>query len=169
MWTYTSIAVDGCDARLITIESDGEALSYRDAVTGWTNNEAFRAFFIDLLLKLPFETFRWETPSVTAASADRPLECVVINSPALDIPADRETFGELFAQMEPGGVGQFSNLGGDAIMVVPGPVDATSSYSHFGAFLRSAPAAQLQAFWTAVGQAVLGRLGEKPLWLNTAG
>ena len=61
------------------------------------------------------------------------------------------------------------NLGGDALMVVPRPMSDVGCYCHLAAFLRGAPEPQRDALWVAVANATLGRVGSKPLWLNTAG
>jgi hypothetical protein len=61
------------------------------------------------------------------------------------------------------------SLGGDAQLIVPSPRTEISAYGHLAAFLRQAPQRQLDAFWRVVSTAVQSRIGEKPLWLNTAG
>src|SRR5262249_23024246 len=43
----------------------------------------FRTLFTALLADAPFAAFRWETPALTAATADRPFEFVVLDSPEL--------------------------------------------------------------------------------------
>ncbi len=169
MLSHNKQDIDGYDGIILSLYSRDEILSFSDVLDLWVDDEAFRDYFIDLLKNLPYSAIRWETPALTSRSADRPFECVVLNSPGLDRSADDTTFTDLFDRMEQGGVGAFPNLGGDAIMILPGPVNAGSSYSHLLSFVNTAPGSQLHSFWQLVGDSVKRRLGERPLWLNTAG
>ena len=63
----------------------------------------------------------------------------------------------------------FVNLGADALLIVPCPISKSANYSHIAAFHCSAPCSQRHAFWVAVAQEVLARVGTKPLWLSSAG
>ena len=63
----------------------------------------------------------------------------------------------------------FSNLGRDAVMVVPCPVGSDSAYGHLASFTRDAPEPQQHELWKAVGKAMQNRLSDKPVWLSTAG
>lgn len=63
----------------------------------------------------------------------------------------------------------FPNLGKDAILVVPCPRGSPSAYGHLAAFVRQAPKDQTHALWALVGDAMVQRLGTKPVWLSTAG
>jgi len=101
-------------------------------------------------------------------------------------------------------VAVFENLGGDAMLVVPCPLTSSSSsrvpagdlekgYPHLAAFVRRAPAPQVNSFWKAVGRvgarrlsiassAAVGGAGSvsvgrgvrpvsdaEPFWLSTSG
>jgi hypothetical protein len=169
MFISISQQLEGIDGRLISVRSDNESLSFENVFEYWVKQEAFRDFFIDMLRQLPFSAIRWETPALIKSSAGRPFECVVINSPGLESKADLQTFRSLFEQMSPGTVGVFPNLGGDALMVLPSPLGEDSAYSHLLAFLRTTPREQLHDFWRTIGESAIERLGDKPLWLNTAG
>lgn len=169
MYSHTSRELKSIEGQLISITCGDAVLSYRDVFAKWINDGVFRDYFTTLLTSLPYSAIRWETPHLTSNSAHRPFECVVINSPGLIGSADKETFRDLFSRIDDSGVGTFPNLGGDAIMILPGPVDDDSAYSHLLSFLKTAPAQQLHSFWQLVGACVLQRLGDKPLWLNTAG
>jgi hypothetical protein len=63
----------------------------------------------------------------------------------------------------------FANLGGDATLVVPCPLADPSAYGHLAAFVRLAPERQRDALWRAVGEAMARRVGDRPVWLSTAG
>lgn len=169
MFSSISQQLKGIDGRLIYLRYDNESLSFKQVFEYWVNQEAFRDFFIDMLRQLPFSAIRWETPALIKSSADRPFECVVVYSPELETKANLQPFRSLFEQMSPGGIDVFPNLGRDALMVLPSPLSEDSAYSHLLAFLRTAPREQLHDFWRAVGESAIKRLGDKPLWLNTAG
>jgi hypothetical protein len=122
-----------------------------------------------LLADSPFTAFRWETPPITIATANRPFEFVLLDSPGLARNPDADAFAEHFCGVAQGGVVEFPNLGKDAIMVVPCPNGPLSAYGHLGAFVRQAPEPQRHALWELVGTVMQRRLGTKPVWLSTAG
>lgn len=152
-----------------TVDFGSSPASYLDVLARWKNDAAFRAAFDGLLAELPFSAFRWETPSVTTATADRPFEFVVLDSPGLDRNPDAEAFAEHFDHGGPSGIVEFQNLGRDAIMIVPCPAGPLTAYGHLAAFVRGAPEPQRHALWIAVAAAMERRLSEKPVWLSTAG
>src|SRR5439155_23730819 len=135
----------------------------------WQTDSEFRSFFVGVLAGSPFSAFRWETPPITTASANRPFEFVLVDSPGLARTPDADAFGEHFRGEVEGGVVEFPNLGKDAIMIVPCPLGPPSAYGHLGAFMREAPEAQQHALWKLVGAAMQRRLGAKQVWLSTAG
>jgi len=106
---------------------------------------------------------------LTAASAERAFEFVVLDSPELERAPEPGAFAAEFAATPSGDVLAFANLGGDALLVVPRPLAPAPVYAQLGAFVRGAPVSQRAALWQAVGAAVGRRLGAKPVWLSTAG
>lgn len=142
--------------------------SVADVLAAWDGDAGFRAFYTQLLADAPYSAFRWETPAVTSATLARPFEFVLLDDPALDRRPDRAAFAEHFADAE-ADIFTFPNLGGDAVLVVPSPAAADSAYGHLAAFMRGAPEAQRDALWQAVAAAMRRRVGEKPVWLSTAG
>jgi hypothetical protein len=151
----------------VAVERDAVAVPFSEVLRLWQTDAEFRAFFNALLADCPFAAFRWETPPVTAATADRPFEFVLLDSPGLARRPDRDAFAEHFA---PGGsVVSFANLGGDAILVVPTPLGPDAAYGHLAAFVREAPDAQRHALWEMVGREMERRLSAAPVWLSTAG
>ena len=169
MFTLHNKPLKGFDGQQVSLHSDHDALSFGDVFELWANNEEFRTFFIDALANLPYVAIRWELPQVRSDTVGQPFECVVINSPDLRAEADILTFRSLFDQLPAGDVGAFSNLGGDALMILPSPVSKESAYSHLLTFLRTAPVRQKHKFWQVVGESTINRLSEKHVWLNTAG
>jgi hypothetical protein len=169
MWTPRSEQrADGRGLRVI-IDRDSSAVSYAEVLHRWRHDADFRSLFIALLADSPFAAFRWETPPITTATADRPFEFVLLDSPGLGRDPDAGAFAEHFRGAAGEDVVEFPNLGKDAIMVVPCPSGPLSAYGHIGAFVRQAPERQRHALWAAVGAAVQRRLGGKPVWLSTAG
>jgi hypothetical protein len=150
---------------------DDRPLTWYEVVDRWQNDQAFGRFFVSLLVDAPFHSYFWETPPLTSSTFDREFEFVFVDSPQLaDVPSDRRAFGEHFASAAPGAsVIEFSNLGGDAMLVVPCPVGPLSAYSQIAAFARQAPEAQQLELWQRVGAALERRLGSRPVWVSTSG
>jgi hypothetical protein len=141
---------------------------YREVLRLWRTDRAFRTTFNALLADAPYRAFRWETPPITKANADRPFEFVLIDSPGLAREPEPDAFAAHFAK-DAQAVIEFPNLGRDAILIVPRPLEAHSAYGHLAAFVRHAPLAQSDMLWEQVGAAMERRLGTSPVWLSTAG
>ncbi len=146
----------------------GEPLAFADVLALWRRDDAFVAFFVEILAASPFRAYRWETPPVTVEALGRPFEFVVLDDPGLDCEPDPSPFRRYFEPAGPGIV-VFENLGQDALLVVPSPRTEAAAYGHLAAFVRSAPAEQVRALWRRVPDAVEQRLDRRPLWLSTAG
>lgn len=153
----------------LALDRAGRSASVADVLAAWRDDPAFCSFFDDILAAAPFTAFRWETPAVTAADLDRPFECVLLDDPDLDRPADPAAFAEHFPPDPSLSVVAFANLRADAVLVVPCPRAAPAAYVHLAAFVRSAPADQRRDLWRTVADALHRRLGSPPLWLSTAG
>lgn len=155
---------------VVSVEFDGQPVGYAEVLRRWQNDPVFRAFFITLLTDSPFSAFRWETPPITAASADRPFEFVLLDSPGLASQPDPNAFAEHYrGKAGTGDVVSFPNLNKDAILVVPCPRGPASAYGHLAAFVRKAPDAQKHSLWRKVGELMEQQLGPRPVWLSTAG
>lgn len=149
---------------------DEAPLRYREVIDLWQHDDAFRSMFFSALSEAPFRAYRWETPAVTAVTADRVFECVLLDSPAIARMPDPRPFSAYFAAPDSeAGIVVFENLGGDATLVVPSPRGPADAYGHLAAFMRQAPVFQHHALWQAVGGAVQERISERPVWLSTAG
>jgi len=167
MWTVRRDSPGSVRTLRLRFHAGDQCLSYADFLRALSQEASFRELIQQEMQAAPFVAFRWETPPLTSANIDQPFECLLHNSPDLDVRADPTDFQTYF---KPGSeVVSFVNLGADAILIVPCPVSKSANYSHIGAFHRSAPYSQQHAFWVAVAQAVLARVGSKPLWLGTAG
>ena len=169
MWTTRSEQLANGRGIQVAIDLDSTPVSFAEVLRRWQEDAEFRSLFVALLADAPFSAFRWETPPITAATARRPFEFVLLDSPGLARPPDLEAFAEHFGGVGAGDVVEFPNLGKDAILVVPCPRGPISAYGHLGAFVRQAPETQIHALWELVGAALERRLGSKPVWLSTAG
>jgi hypothetical protein len=168
-WTFRSEPLVGQRGLRITGARDGVALRCDQVIELWRGEPQFVVAWNGQLAAVPFAAFRWELPALTAATAARPFECVVLDSPELARAPDPTPFAKWFARERAAEVVEFGNLGGDAILIAPRPLGEPAAYVHLGVFVRQAPPAQRAALWAAVGAAMHRRLGKRPVWLNTAG
>jgi hypothetical protein len=169
MWTARGEEFEGGRGLRFAVDLDSRPATFEEVLHGWQDDAAFRSLFNELLSESPFSAFRWETPAVTDATASRPFEFVLLDSPGLARRPDPDAFAQHFGDAPETGVVVFPNLGGDALMVVPCPVVAPSAYGHLASFVRQAPDSQRHALWQSIGRAMVQRLGAKPVWLSTAG
>lgn len=154
-----------------TIEYSDGGRNFREAMEALADDAKFRGTLTGTLRNSPFDAFFWETPPVLAGNFDRPFEFVLVNGPTLaTLAPDPRPFSDHFARRDPSEtVLTFPNLGGDAFLVVPAPIAGDSAYPHLAAFLRQAPAEQVDEFWRLAGASMLERISDRPTWLSTAG
>jgi hypothetical protein len=148
-----------------------EPLTWSDVMDRWQNDPSFRRFYVAALADAPFAAYFWETPPVTRTTVSREFEFVLVDSQSLaSVQSDRQAFVNHFSSAESGtSVIEFDNLGGDAKLVVPCPLEPLSAYSQISTFARQAPDEQQHELWSMVGAALERRLGAEPVWLNTSG
>jgi hypothetical protein len=168
MWTASNHPLSGARGLQFRLSIDSQNATVTDVLNAWQHDQTFRSFFNALLADAPYSAFRWETPPVTSATLAQPFEFVLLDSPGLARVPDPHAFSEHFGRTRDG-VAVFSNLGGDAAMVVPTPFADHKAYCHLAAFVRLAPEAQRHALWQAVGAAMSKRVSDRPVWLSTAG
>ena len=169
MWTFRSEEVANGRGRRFDVQLGSQSATFADVLKGWQTDPNFRSLFSKQLADAPWPAFRWEAPPVTAATLAKAFEFVLLESRELLRVADQEAFAEHFDGSSGAGVVVFSNLGRDAILVVPCPMASPTAYGHLAAFVREAPGVQQQALWQSVGTAMSQRIGAKPVWLSTAG
>ncbi len=150
-----------------SVSDAGGPLSWRRMLAGWRGDPALGDALGRALAQQSFAAFRFETPAMTASGLDSTFECVVVADPSLDGRPDPAPFAGYFRSDRD--VVRFPNLGGDATMIVPCPRTDEGAYVHFAAFLRGAPRGQQRELWGEVSVAMSERLGERPVWLSTAG
>lgn len=159
--------LDGRGQRLRLGGGEG-TVSWADCLHGWQADAGFRARFVQMLAAAPFDAFRWECPPLTTAVLEQPFECALIDAPELAREADGRDFEAHFeTTREP--ILRFSNLGGDAELIVPRPMADTACYPHLAAFVRKAPAEQVDALWRTIGETAAACVSARPVWLSTAG
>lgn len=168
MWSVRRVELPAGRGWRVALDLDSRPATFAEVITGWRTGSAFRSFFNALLADSPFTAFRWETPGVTSESLPWAFECVLLDSPGLARRPDPSAFAD-YLDDPTAPVVTFANLGGDAVLVVPCALADHSAYGHLAAFVRHAPEAQRDAVWQAVGEAMLERVGEHPVWLSTAG
>ncbi len=133
------------------------------------DDEVFRSGWNAALAEVPFEAYRWETPRLTSTSLDDSFEAVVVDDPGLQRRQQPSAFAEHFEADPRALVLVVPNLGRDAVLVVPAPSVERSCYCHLATFVRNAPAEQRDALWKRTAEATLDRVGERAMWLSTAG
>ena len=160
----------------------GRPLSMREAVAGLRDGRLGSAL-TDVLRRSPHakSAFFWELPPTTFDAAGHVLfEMVTMRAPGLaGTIADLEPFRRHLespgaCSSRAAGATTFTNLGGDARLIAPCPASSVpaDTYASIAPFLRGAPSAQLERFWTAVGTAVESTLqerGGRPTWISTEG
>src|SRR6516162_1582663 len=94
MWSsHSEQMADGRQLK-VTIDLDAAPVSYAEVLRRWQHDAEFRFLFIALLADSQFSAFRWETPPITTATASRPFEFVLLDSPGLASNPDAAAFAE---------------------------------------------------------------------------
>ena len=151
------------------IQTSSGAVSRAAFFEALANDRLLRTVLTEVLRESRHSAFAWETPALSAATADLDATFAIIDSPALGrVDPDPSPFASQLAKCDR--IATFSNLGGDAVLVVPSPRAAPVA-THLAAFVRSAPVDVIEDLWSAVGQAVIRRRNAKPdpVWISTAG
>jgi len=148
----------------------GAPLSRGRAFTLLEEEPALRRAVLDALRDLPFEAFFWECVPVSRATGREEMSWIVQNTRSLaGVAPDTHSFRE---ELPPGeGVSCFRNLGGDALLVAPGPGDDPAARAHLASFVRGAPPAQVEALFATVGRETASHLSrsDAPVWVSTSG
>ncbi|MEX0273985.1 MAG: hypothetical protein AB3N16_06380 [Flavobacteriaceae bacterium] len=151
-----------------TISDGSNFLTFSDWLDLISTSNAFIEFYTDILVSSAFEAFFWEVRPVNDASLHQKFQFVLVNGKSLaQIQADPSSFKQQFREGE--SVVSFPNLGGDALLLVPTPIDETTDYAHMAKFVRNAPIHQIRTFWKTVGKRYRASIGTKYTWLSTAG
>ena len=154
------------------IRKGGNFLTYGSVIELLKSDEVFREEFIKELKHSEYSAYFWETVAVANSDLEvREFEFVLVESKQLSrLNPDYTPFIEKFLDKKD--VVSFPNLGRDAILVVPLPMDKKSDFSHLAKFVRCAPDAQVHDLWKTAADEMKKELAKNertPLWLSTAG
>lgn len=120
-YRHETINLSNSQIKYIIYQGDKQ-LSYYKFLTGLENEKQLRDYFRMVLNDVPFDTFKWETPSINANTITRPFEFIIVNSPHLkNIRPDTGSFREHFRRNAGKLLSIFNNLGGDSILISPNP------------------------------------------------
>ncbi len=156
--------------RKVSIVQDGQRLTYANVIQAWTHDSLFTRYFSSILKASPFDAYFWETPPVNTETLNRVFEFVEVEGGILkQMPTNRRSFSEHFDRANNNSIISFTNLGGDAQLVVPCPLNAASEYPHLAEFLRTAPDEQIESLWQQVGLQAKKTIGNDNTWISTAG
>ncbi|MFN7333868.1 MAG: DUF6940 family protein, partial [bacterium] len=116
----TESLLDGKATRYRVL-SNRRPLTYADALELLRNDSNFRTFMTGQLKQSVHTAFRWETPHIQTATSSRDFEFVLLDNPSFTKRrADAETYKSYFAPAnDENGIVSFTNLGGDATLIVP--------------------------------------------------
>lgn len=168
--------------RYVALDTSGEPVTTQL----WARSiatDATKAFsMIEVIRDCGFPAVFFETPPVNSSTmSTKPFEFVLMDAPSLYDRAhgkmDFKTFEAFFNKEEAAVV--FNNLGGDAILVSPNPIDnnkgdvlLNESFAHLASFVRVAPDVIVRETWKIMAEAYLDRVEEvkdEPVWLSTDG
>lgn len=165
-WASNEETLNEVATRLTYAGADGSRLTWAGLIEAWKDAN-FADLFSDSIARHPSKAVRWESPCLTRASLNKHCEFVLVSSPGLDRSPNKAPFEDQLAD-DPLTT-TFTNLGGDATLIVPGETDTGTNYVHLASFLRTATTEQRRALWLAAADALNARLSDQPVWLSTAG
>lgn len=168
-WRFAAVSEGAGTALRLRMYDDQRAGTWQQWLDALLHASNARAVFNAVLADAPFDAFRWECPALHIEHLHSPFECMLIDAPELQRPADASPFAEPLSRAGTAEAIAFTNLGGDATLVAPTQVGDPAAYAHIGTFVRHAPPAQRDAFWHRVAAVVREGLGQRPQWLSTAG
>ncbi len=168
LWDVKAEEVGG--GRRFQVLRAGDTVSFGELFRLLEDDPGFVSWYTSLLASSEFASFFWEHPPLSTATYGDAAEFVLIDAPSLTgLRPDPEPFRSRFERHQGEDVAIFPNLGGDAVLVVPLPIGPAGAYVDLAAFVRRAPAAQIESLWRDTAQVVRGNLGTEPKWLSTAG
>ena len=166
---YTAVSIHySSELYRYKIKAADHFLSFAEVVNAWGQEQSFREFYTNLLTELPFSAVYWEHPPVTTTTIES-LDYEFSVRPASRLATFKADPSRYQAYFTTAPIVSFLSLGKDCQLVVPGPHDMTTNYTHLLTFLRTASAEQKAAFWQAISQHLQGRLSAAPLYLSTHG
>lgn len=158
----------------VVVDCAGARATWAEVLSGLVDDTdpSLRVGLRRVLAAAPFPAFFWETSPVSLARQEALFGCVLVESPELSrVRADPEPFARHFVRPQGPPIRSFSNLGRDALLVVPFPLGPVAPYAHIGRFMRDGDPAQADALWRRTGRVLAGRLRRdaSPVWVSTSG
>ena len=150
------------------VDKISTGVTYRQFLNKMQSDESFRGEFINVLQKSRFKTYFFETPKVTKQTLDDQFEFILSAADKLkNVNADKETFQDYFRKCKDSPVITFPNLGHNAVLVVPCPLEDASKLSHYssiGPFMRNIETNQVNQFWIEAARTMLLTVDQKVPW-----
>jgi len=142
-------------------------------------NSSSSSSLTETLSQIPYDAVYWEVAPITRATwHEQDLEFVVLDAKSLAKRKARfRSFEQPCSASDEATVCVFSNLSGDATLVVPRPLDETNNdhvYTHLAKFVRHGNGSQVEELWQRAGQTIQQALlkstnPNENIWLSTAG
>lgn len=160
---------------------NGRPASFKRFYTLLSDQESrIHRVFLNVFLNFPSSgAVFWECAPITAATYDTTqFEFILMDAPSLaERTVDMEPFSDKFQEFKDAGdVISFSNVGGDAMLVIPTPPKQPGLQQHFThleSFLKHAISPQVSSLWVRVAREVndtlLKRSLNQRLWVSTSG
>lgn len=124
--------------------------------------------FNQCLANSNFKAFFWEVKPVNLKLLNQDFEFVLVESNSLlKINSDDSHFSQYFTSDDL--VVHFSNLNGDAELIVPTPISDKTDYTHIANFVRTAERKQIIDFWKKVVTIYSNKINNQVRWLSTSG
>lgn len=155
----------------VTVTLNGEPLTWHQAIQFWQQDPEFRAFTTQILRESPYTAFFWETPPLTSTSLHQPWEFVLVQASMLaKVPPNPQPFAA-YLDKDSDSIRVFSNLGRDAVLIVPCALGPLPTYTHLANFVRQGPTEQVDALWQILGETLQEVMRSRtiPLWVSTSG
>ncbi|MGB3187858.1 MAG: hypothetical protein WBB43_00355 [Limnoraphis sp.] len=148
------------------VDSHQRPFSWSAIARGLSSQADFRQLWNQTWADIPFD-FLWQPiPIHSSFTTTHPFFAVLI--PSDFSPANPQAYQEYLRKLKPHEqVTTFSNLSGDALLVIP---EATGNYGHIAAFCRLASIDLQQALWKRVGEIAHKTIEQGgSIWCNTHG
>lgn len=148
------------------VDKHQQPFSWSAVAMGLSSQSDFRQLWNQTWADIPFD-FLWQpVPIHPNFTTTHPFFAILI--PSSFGRANPKPYQEYLQNLKPHEqVATFSNLSGDALLVIP---KATGNYGHIAAFCRLASVDLQQALWKRVGEIAQNAIEkEDSIWCNTHG
>jgi hypothetical protein len=165
-FSYDKQDLTGQDGYHLVFYRSGQILSNEEFVT-FLRDERFVYCLRQAMLGNDFIALRWESAAITSQVLSDAYQCVVLNDPSIERPANPGPFAQYLHAASRACV--IHSNGKDAKLLIPCEGAAGQQYCHLRAFLQQAPDTQVNDLFQLLGRVLRCSITEQPIWLNTAG